>query len=120
MSAKRGESPTERRVAAYFAACRQENKTPTLPGLALALGMESREELERRAACPGRVGAALRLARSQVEEAQLQAMFQKDTAAGAKFLLQADFGYGGKPHPKKETGKPQETVITVEVPESHG
>ena len=82
--------------------------------------MESREELERRAACPGRVGAALRLARSQVEEAQLQAMFQKDTAAGAKFLLQADFGYGGKPHPKKEAGKPQETVITVEVPESHG
>ena len=43
-----------------------------------------------------------------------------DTAAGAKFLLQADFGYGGKPHPKKEAGKPQETVITVEVPESHG
>lgn len=120
MSAKRGESPTERRVAAYFAACRQENKTPTLPGLALALGMESREELEHRAACPGRVGAALRLARSQVEEAQLQAMFQKETAAGAKFLLQADFGYGGEPHPKKEAGKPQETVITVEVPESHG
>ena len=54
------------------------------------------------------------------EEAQLQAMFQKETAAGAKFLLQADFGYGGKPHPKKEAGKPQETVITVEVPESHG
>ena len=56
----------------------------------------------------------------QVEEAQLQAMFQKETAAGAKFLLQADFGYGGEPHPKKEAGKPQETVITVEVPESHG
>ena len=55
-----------------------------------------------------------------MKKAQLQAMFQKDTAAGAKFLLQADFGYGGKPHPKKEAGKPQETVITVEVPESHG
>lgn len=109
MSAKKGESPLERQAAAYFAACESQDGTPTLTGLALALGMESREELERRAACPGRVGAALRLARSRVEEAQLRAVFQKDRAAGAKFLLQADFGYGERPR------APEGEKVVIEV-----
>ena len=75
-------------IRRYFLACGGEGPRPTLTGLALFLGMEGRQELDRRAAGSGWEGELLRQAMSRVEEENLQAVYQKETSAGAKFILQ--------------------------------
>lgn len=86
----------EERIQAYFGDCREKEKMPTVTGLALYLGLEGRDELETLAGGDHKQGAALRRARSQVEEETLQAACRRDTATGAKFLLQSGFGYADK------------------------
>ena len=71
----------------------------SLPGLALALGLEGRAQLERLAAGGDKTASVLRRALSRVEEANLQSLYQKDTASSAKFLLQSCFGYAERPAP---------------------
>ena len=87
-------------IRRYFLACGGEGPRATLTGLALFLGMEGRQELDRRAAGPGWEGELLRQAMSRVEEENLQAVYQKETSAGAKFILQRDFGYGDREKPQ--------------------
>ncbi len=81
----------------YFLQCGREGRHPSLPGLALALGMDSR--------------AAVRRAITRVEEFNVQSAFQKDTAQSAKFILQCGFGYGEK------RGKKDREDIKVEIEE---
>lgn len=83
----------------YFTRCREQDRHPSLPGLALALGLDSRQELDRIASGSGRVARAIRRAMTRVEEESVQLAYCKDTAACAKFLLQNGFGYREKPGP---------------------
>jgi hypothetical protein len=80
----------------YFRQCREQGRHPSLPGLALAFGLDSREELDELAAGRGRAAKAARRAVTRVEEANVQSVYSKDTAQSAKFILQSGFGYGEK------------------------
>ena len=86
----------EKMVERYLTACRETQKHPTVTGLAMALGFPCREDLERFAAGQGEgpLAQAIRRAKSLIEEANLQAVYCRDTSAGAKFILQSSFGYG--------------------------
>lgn len=86
----------EEKVEAYFTACAQEDRHPTVTGLALALGLNDRRELSEWAAKDSKTGALLRRACSRVEEANLQAAYRRDSASGARFILQNGFGYTDK------------------------
>ncbi len=92
------ETKMNRKTDAYFALCLERGELPTMGGLALALGYPCREELERDRLALGEnkadpLGRALTRARALVEEANLQAVYRRETAAGAKFILQSEFGY---------------------------
>lgn len=86
----------ERQTDDYFSRCREEGLHPSLPGLTLALGLDSCRELERLASAAGQRASSLRRAILRVEEANIQSAYQKDTAATAKFILQNGFGYSEK------------------------
>ena len=90
----------------YFARCQEEGALPTVPGLALALGLEGRKQLEGLSAGEGRVASQLRRALSQVEEANIQAAYKRDSGPSARFILQSGFGYTDKPGP----GQAVETI----------
>ena len=97
----------------YLESC-EGQRLPTLPGLALALGFSSRGELERFAAAQGgRVFPAAGVGRLWVEEETLQAACRKETASGARFILQTAFGYG-------ERSAPDLGPITVQVEDGEG
>lgn len=96
LSGKKYEGLCER----YFKQCREQGLHPSLPGLALALGMDSSEELTALAQGRGRAAEAVRRAVTRVEEANVQSVYQKDTAGSAKFILQHGFGYGEKQAPR--------------------
>lgn len=81
----------------YFNRCREQEQHPSLPGLALAFGLDSRLELCRLAAGSGRVAKVVCRAVTRVEEANIQSAYHKDTAQSAKFILQNGFGYSEKP-----------------------
>ena len=73
-----------------------------------------RGELERfTAAQGGRVSQLLEWAASWVEEETLQAACRKETASGARFILQTAFGYG-------ERSAPDLGPITVQVEDGEG
>lgn len=93
----------------YFALCKQENRHPSLPGLALALGFDSRQELERFLGRDAPQARVLRRAVTRVEEATVQSAFTKDFAASAKFILQNGFGYSEK----ALVQPPEEIRVTV-------
>lgn len=82
--------------ARYFEACREENRLPTAPGLALALGLEGRGQLEELAKGEGRAAGILRRGLSAVEEANIQAAYKRDSGPSARFILQNGFGYSEK------------------------
>ncbi len=86
----------EEKCAQYFAACKEEKRLPTVPGLALALGLEGRRQLEELAQKEGRVARELRRGLSQVEEANIQAAYKRDSGTSARFILQNGFGYSEK------------------------
>ncbi len=82
----------------YFARCREEEILPTMGGLAFALGYLCREDLEKdretlKKSPKSARGRALKRARARIEEANLQALYRRETSAGAKFILQSEFGY---------------------------
>ena len=81
---------------AYFAQCREEHRHPSLPGLALALGFNSRQEMEQALLQEGDSAPILRRAMTLVEEATVQSAFTKELAASAKFILQNGFDYSEK------------------------
>lgn len=93
---RKGTEKYTRLAEEYFARCKAEELHPSLPGLALALGLEGRRDLERLAAAGERGSGAVRRAMTQVEEANIQSAYRKDTAASAKFILQNGFGYSEK------------------------
>lgn len=81
----------------YFQRCREQEQHPSLPGLALAFGLDSRHELGGLMAESGSVAKVVRRAMTRVEEANIQSAYHKDTAGSAKFILQNGFGYSEKP-----------------------
>lgn len=97
-------------VETYFARCREEKQPPTLPGLALALELASRGELEQLARRDNPTGRVLRRAVTRVEEAIVQAALRKECGANAKFLLQNGFGY----REKGGAQAPEDIQVTVD------
>ena len=98
---------TREKCAKYFQRCQETGQVPTAPGLALAL-----EELEGLAGKEGRTCALLRRALSQVEEANIQAAYKRDSGPSARFILQNGFGYSEKPRQEAPSG-----VIRVRLTE---
>lgn len=88
----------EQVVRQYMQDCESQEKYPTVTGLALALGFSGREALEQfeSMAKESPVGELLARSRSLIEEANVQAVYRRDTSTGAKFILQSSFGYGEK------------------------
>lgn len=107
--AKRGPKPLwknagklQETVEAYFVKCEENSKYPSVTGLALALGFTCRQALDRYTDrnCDGEpademVGIITR-AKSRIEEANIQAAYNRDASAGARFILQNGFGYSDK------------------------
>ena len=103
----------EARIDAYFRACDGEplldeetggvkldrkgkpmtagKRPPTLSGLALAMGFSSKAEMLRYQGRPEIMTAILR-GRSRVEQYAEEQLFDKESSAGAKFVLEKDFG----------------------------
>ena len=96
----RGLRAMEAAARRYLEECGAREKLPTVTGLALALGFTSRAAMERFSKEQGgKFAALLDWARSLIEEETLQAVYRKETATGARFILQSSFGYGEKECP---------------------
>lgn len=96
----RGLRAMEAAARRYLEECGARKKLPTVTGLALALGFTSRAAMERFSKEQGgKFAALLDWARSLIEEETLQAVYRKETATGARFILQSSFGYGEKERP---------------------
>ena len=96
----RGLLAMEAAARRYLEECGAREKLPTVTGLALALGFTSRAAMERFSKEQGgKFAALLDWARSLIEEETLQAVYRKETATGARFILQSSFGYGEKERP---------------------
>lgn len=105
----RGLRAMEAAARRYLEECGAREKLPTVTGLALALGFTSRAAMERFSKEQGgKFAALLDWARSLIEEETLQAVYRKETATGARFILQSSFGYG-------EKERPDLGLITVQV-----
>lgn len=94
---------------AYFQRCREQEHHPSLPGLALAFGLDSSSELYKLMSGGGKAGRVVKRAVTRVEEANIQSVYHKDTAQSAKFILQNGFGYSERP------GAAESGEIQVEV-----
>lgn len=66
-------------------------RPPTLSGLALAMGFASKAEMLRYQGKPEVMTAILR-GRTRVEQFAEEQLFDKESSAGAKFVLEKDFG----------------------------
>lgn len=97
---RRGVQSIMEGTEAYFRRCEEKGTYPSITGLALALGFDSRQELQDRAGANGKAAAALRRAASQVEEANVQAAYRRESSMGARFFLQNGFGYSDKKQPE--------------------
>ncbi len=111
MEGKKQPGPGRLRARAqdYFDRCDREGLHPSLPGLALGLGLEGRRELEKLAQGAGEAAGLLRRAITRVEEANIQSAYKKDSAASAKFILQNGFGYSEKTREQP----PEEIVVSI-------
>lgn len=94
----------EEKSAGYFRQCQEEGQLPCVPGLALALGLEGRRQLEALAQGESKNAALLRRALSRVEEANIQAAYKRDSGPSARFILQNGFGYSDKPESSPSGG----------------
>lgn len=109
---KKRESTYEALAQEYFLLCREKDLHPSLPGLALALGLTGRQELRALAAGTGRTAKSLCRAITQVEEANIQSLYHKDRSGSAKFILQSAFGYGEDEN--SGTGSEGEIRVSIE------
>ena len=104
----------------YFDWAEKNNKMPSIGALALHLGFNSRKSLERYMADTAAsathrksnktdlVGIITR-ARQQIEEANVQALYDRNMTRGAQFVLQNGFGYSEKQEIKHDA------VINVKI-----
>ena len=88
----------EKKIESYFAACEDRGELPSIAGLALALGYPGRRNLEEALKEEGQSKKAVYLirAKARIEEANVQAVYRRETSAGAKVILQTEFGYADK------------------------
>ena len=106
----------------YFRWAEENHKMPSIGALALHLGFNSRKAMDRyfdditpTAARPKSnkldlVGIISR-ARQKIEEANVQALYDRDMTRGAQFVLQNGFGYSEKQEIKHDA------VINVKITE---
>ena len=97
--------PEEMRVKvdAYFAETEDAGRMPSVGGLALYLGFNSRTALQRYIEDSAADKSPLKecvdiitRARARIEEANIQALYDRDKTRGAQFVLQNGFGYAEK------------------------
>lgn len=91
----------ETKIKDYLDGCEAVGKMPTITGLALALGFHCRQALDRytdRGADEpeDKIVLLITRAKTEIEEANLQAVYVKSSSLGARFVLQNGFGYAEK------------------------
>ena len=124
MAKRRGQSnryeadEMQKRVEAYFAEVEATGKMPSVGGLALYLGFNSRTALQRYIDDSAAEKSPLKdcvdiitRARSRIEEANVQALYNRDMTRGAQFVLQNGFGYSEKQEIRHDA------VINVQITE---
>ena len=124
MAKRRGQSnryeadEMQKRVEAYFAEVEETGKMPSVGGLALYLGFNSRTALQRYIDDSAAEKSPLKdcvdiitRARSRIEEANVQALYNRDMTRGAQFVLQNGFGYSEKQEIRHDA------VINVQITE---
>ena len=77
-------------IEAYFIECRDQQRPPTVTGLALALGFTSRQALLNYQAKREFVDTITR-AKSRIEQYAEERLFDRDGTAGAQFSLKNNF-----------------------------
>ena len=106
----------------YFRWAEENNKMPSLGALALHLGYNSRQALNRycedNAESPTNRKSnkqdlinIISRAKLRIEEANVQALYNRDMTRGAQFVLQNGFGYSEKQEIKHDA------VINVKITE---
>lgn len=105
----------QRAVDTYFEKCEMEAQYPSVTGLALHLGFACRQALDRYTDRDSdepedKIVGIITRAKTRIEEANIQAAYNRDASAGARFILQNGFGYSDK----KEVGMNGGT-ITVQI-----
>lgn len=90
-------------VERYFGETEQDGKMPSVGGLALYLGFTSRQALQRyiedssaKKSPKRKLVDIITRARTRIEEANVQALYDRDKTRGAQFVLQNGFGYSDK------------------------
>lgn len=124
MAKRRGQSnryeadEMRKRVEEYFAEVEANKKMPSVGGLALYLGFNSRTALQRYIDDSAAEKSPLKdcvdiitRARSRIEEANVQALYNRDMTRGAQFVLQNGFGYSEKQEIRHDA------VINVQITE---
>lgn len=110
------EEEMQAKVDEYFEEVQEEGKMPSFCGLALYLGYNSESGLRRyvednRAETSDKAGLVriISRAREQIKEANIQALYTRDTTRGAQFVLQNGFGWSEKQEIRHDA------VITVNL-----
>lgn len=106
----------------YFRWAEENHKMPSIGGLALHLGFTSRHALNRY--CEDNAESAsnrksnktdlvsiISRAKLKIEEANVQALYNRDMTRGAQFVLQNGFGYSEKQEIRHDA------VINVQITE---
>lgn len=107
-------------VDLYFRDCEENHRYPSVTGLALHLGFTCRQALyrytDRDSMAEDKASdefvTIITCAKSRIEEANIQAAYDRDASAGARFVLQNGFGYSDKKEVDLSGG-----VINVKITE---
>ena len=88
-------------VDQYFIDCQENARVPSVAGLSLALGFMSRQALARYTDRMHEENAddyvvIITSAKTRIEEANIQLAYNKESSAGARFMLQNGFNYSEK------------------------
>jgi len=90
----------QQEIIKYFETCEQEKKRPTMTGLALSLGFQTRDALHKYRCQPGYEFAweAIAFAKLKIEEYYEQALTDPKTAnvAGVIFTLKNNFNWADR------------------------
>lgn len=90
-------------------------KPPTVTGLALALGLKSRQALLNYQARNDLFNDTVTRAKSRVEQYAEERLFDRDGVNGAKFSLSCNFGWKVPEAAKDEDGEETGVVVMPEV-----